>query len=235
LAQAYDISFIAPDLREDLYTPEFTSELAGFSPEELVLAVFRKSTAHHWLNRALYVDAKFYMQNDVLTKVDRMSMANSLEVRSPLLDQRVMELMAATPAAFKLKGTRCKHILKEAMKDRLAPDLLDRSKQGFSIPLAEWLRGGLRDYAADHLLDPQAFSRRFVRPPALRRLWDLHQSGEDYGSELWNLLMLELWGTVYFKRAREAPSGAATAAQPLFSPNSAVRSPVEAGITQGSR
>jgi asparagine synthase (glutamine-hydrolysing) len=121
------------------------------------------------------------------------------------------------------------------MKDRLAPDLLDRSKQGFSIPLAEWLRGGLREYAADRLLDPHAFSRRFVRPAALRRLWGLHQSGEDYGSELWNLLMLELWGTVYFKHAREAPNGAATAAQPLFSPNSAVRSPVEAGSTPGSR
>ncbi|HYL79973.1 MAG TPA: asparagine synthase C-terminal domain-containing protein, partial [Candidatus Acidoferrum sp.] len=229
-AHAYDISFIAPDLRQDLYVPEFTRKLGGFSPEELVLAVFRKSTARHWLNRALYVDAKFYMQNDVLTKVDRMSMANSLEVRSPLLDQRIMELTAAVPAAFKLKGTRCKHILKEAMKDCLDPRLLERPKQGFSIPLAEWLRGGCRDYAAGLLLDPQAFIHRFVRPSAVQRLWNFHQKGDDYGSELWSLLMLELWGTVYLKSVREAPRLAAEATPPLPLPHGSARAPAEAAL-----
>ena len=204
LAHAYDISFIAPDLRRALYTSEFAAQLGDASSEDLVLAYFRKTDARHWLDRALYVDAKFYMQNDVLTKVDRMSMANSLEVRSPLLDQNVMEYMGCVPPALKLNGVCCKYLLKEAMKHRLPPSPLNRAKQGFSIPLNEWLRNGCREYAADFLLRPEAFISRFVRPDVVTRIWNLHQRGENYGTELWILLMLELWGSLYVKSVRNS-------------------------------
>ena len=204
LAHAYDISFIAPELRRALYTSEFAAQLGDLSSEDLVLAYFRKTDARHWLDRALYVDAKFYMQNDVLTKVDRMSMAHSLEVRSPLLDQNVMEYMARVPPALKLNGICCKYLLKEAMKHCLPPSTLSRAKQGFSIPLNEWLRDGCRDYAADFLLGPNAFISRFVHPHAVTKIWNLHQHGENYGTELWILLMLELWGTLYVKSVRNS-------------------------------
>jgi asparagine synthase (glutamine-hydrolysing) len=210
LAHAHDISFVAPDLRKKLYRSEFAAQLNGFSPEDLVLALFRKTQARHWLDRALYVDAKFYMQNDVLMKVDRMSMANSLEVRSPLLDHKVMEFMASVPASLKLKGDRCKHILKEAMKNQLPSTIIDRPKQGFSIPLAEWLRSGCRDYAADWLFAQNAFINIYLRRSCVQKLWASHQRGEDYSSELWTLLMLELWGTSYRRSVRDVavpPSG----------------------------
>jgi len=197
MAHAHDISFVATDLRKRLYRPEFTVQLGGFSPEDLVLSLFRKTHARHWLDRALYVDAKFYMQNDVLTKVDRMSMANSLEVRSPLLDQKIMDFMASVPASLKLKGNRGKHILKEAMKSQLPSGIINRPKQGFSIPVGEWLRSGCRDYVADWLFAQNAFIYTYLRPSFVQKLWTAHQRGADYSSELWTLLMLELWGTSY--------------------------------------
>lgn len=202
-AHAYDISVVASDLRRRLYAPDFKAMLGDFLPEELVLAHFRKTDATHWLDRALYVDARFYMQNDVLAKVDKMSMANSLEVRCPLLDHRVMEFMGTVPAALKLNGDRCKHLLKETMRDSLQASALSRSKQGFSIPLHNWLRGGMREYAADRLLATDAFINSYFRSDIVRWLWDAHHRGQNYGTELWTLLMLELWGSQYVNMARE--------------------------------
>ena len=204
-AHAADISFISRELRERLYIPGFKAELGEWSSEDLVLEHFRKSTATDWLDRALYVDAKFYLQNDVLTKVDRMSMANSLEVRCPLLDTDLMEFMAAVPPSLKLKDGRCKHLLKEAVREQLPPRLLDRPKQGFSIPVNEWLRTGMRDYAADRLLPSKAFIHDYVSREAVQRVWTEHQKGIDFGTELWMLLMLELWGRRYVLQTHTPP------------------------------
>ena len=204
-AHAADISFISRELRDRLYIPAFRAELGEWSSEDLVLEQFRKCTAKDWLDRALYVDAKFYLQNDVLTKVDRMSMANSLEVRCPLLDTELMEFMAAVPPSLKLKDGRCKHLLKEAVREQLPANLLDRPKQGFSIPVHEWLRNGMRSYAADRLLPSNAFIYDYVSQEAVQRVWKEHQNGVDYGTELWMLLMMELWGQRYVRQAH-APS-----------------------------
>jgi asparagine synthase (glutamine-hydrolysing) len=122
-----------------------------------------------------------------------------------------MEFMGTVPAGLKLKDSRCKHLLKEAMKDCLQPSALGRPKQGFSIPLHDWLRGGMREYAADRLLAPNAFINSYLRSDVVRWLWDAHQRGQNYGTELWTLLMLELWGSQYVKMAREGIGTSVTA------------------------
>src|SRR5262249_48936733 len=139
------------------------------------------------LTRIQYVDVKTYLPDDILVKVDRASMAVSLEVRAPFLDHHMMELAASMPSSLKLRGRTGKYILKKAMSPVLPHDVLYRPKQGFAVPLDRWFRKELKDMAyaeilgeADGILDPKA----------LRRIWDQHQSGAyDRSAQLWTVLM----------------------------------------------
>jgi len=198
-AEAYyaDLCVVKPrEVRRLLGLPPL-ADLSGSAVYDVVTAQYRRCGSSSAVQRAQYADMHLYLPNDVLVKVDRMSMANSLEVRSPLLDQKVMDFMASVPASLKLKGNRGKHILKEAMKSQLPSGIINRPKQGFSIPVGEWLRSGCRDYVADWLFAQNAFIYTYLRPSFVQKLWTAHQRGADYSSELWTLLMLELWGTSY--------------------------------------
>jgi asparagine synthase (glutamine-hydrolysing) len=146
------------------------------------------------LLQAFYFEATATLTGDMLVKVDRMSMANSLEVRSPLLDHKLAEFAATLPPEWKMKDGRGKRILVDALGDRLPPKLLTLPKKGFSIPLADWFRGPLREMLHDHLLSPRFLQRGFVSEPFLRYLIEEHESGRR-NNHVWlsRLLILELW------------------------------------------
>lgn len=130
----------------------------------------------------------------MLVKVDRMSMANSLEVRCPMLDHKLADLAARIPHSWKLRNGRGKHIFIQALGDRLPPDLLRQPKRGFSVPLALWFRGSLRSFLFDHLTSPSFLNRGVVSPEFVRHLLAEHDRGRRNNYyQLWKLLMLELW------------------------------------------
>jgi asparagine synthase (glutamine-hydrolysing) len=146
------------------------------------------------LSQALYFEATCKLSGDMLVKVDRMSMAVSLEVRSPMLDHELADIAASIPHEWKIRNGQGKHILIRALGDRLPPALLNREKMGFAIPLAGWLRGPLRELLWDHLDSPRFFERNIVSRNFMRYLLEEHQSGRrDNRTWLWALLVLEMW------------------------------------------
>ena len=146
------------------------------------------------LTQVQYFEATAKLTGDFLVKVDRMSMANSLEVRCPLLDHRLAELAMRIPTAWKRRGGVGKHILRKAIGDRLPPALLTRSKMGFAVPLSIWFRGSLRDFLRDHLTSARAAARGIVSQKFVELLLTEHESGRRNNYHwLWLLLMLELW------------------------------------------
>jgi asparagine synthase (glutamine-hydrolysing) len=146
------------------------------------------------LSQVTYFEATAKLTGDMLVKVDRMSMANSLEVRCPLLDHKLAEFAARIPHAWKMKNGRGKDILLQAIGDRLPPELLNRSKMGFGVPLATWFRTSLRDFLWDHLTSSRFHDRGMVSGNFVKILLNEHASGRrDNSHWLWSLLMLELW------------------------------------------
>jgi asparagine synthase (glutamine-hydrolysing) len=150
------------------------------------------------VSRFQYVDTMQYLPADILVKVDRMSMANSLEVRSPLLDHTVVEYMATLPVAFKLKGDVSKYVLRKLAQRLLPPAVLSKRKQGFALPADRWFRADLRQAAAEILLDPKALSRGYFREATIARMLRHHATGgRDYSAWIWSLVVLETWFRVF--------------------------------------
>lgn len=177
--------------------------------ERLIAEVGREWAGADPLNRALYLDLRLYLADDILTKFDRMTMANSLEGREPLLDTDLVRFMFSLPPHLKMRRLRGKYLLRRAMAGRLPAFVLHRGKQGFSIPLGEWLRGPLRPLVEDRLLAPSAdfaqwFDRGFIASLVREHL---HRRA-DHGRQLWNLLAVALW--LDLVRDRQARSGELT-------------------------
>lgn len=194
-AQAFyqDLAWLSGQDRELLYAASFRKALAGFTPLEPVLAKYAASDAQDALGRAQHTDLGFYMTEDVLVKVDRMSMAHALEVRSPFMDHRLIEFAASLPARLKLQGSQGKILLREAARQRLPRSVVDQPKQGFSIPAAQWLRGELKDMAQGSIFESRVISD-FLNRSQVERMWREHQSGKrDHNVFLWGLMMLGLW------------------------------------------
>jgi asparagine synthase (glutamine-hydrolysing) len=146
------------------------------------------------LTQAMYFEATAKLTGDMLVKVDRMSMANSLEVRCPMLDSELAELACRIPHCWKIRNGSGKRILIEAMGERLPPALLNRPKMGFGFPLPDWFRGPLRDFLWDHLTAPSFLNRNIVSGPFVKHLLAEHQSGRrNHAHWLAMLLMFELW------------------------------------------
>jgi asparagine synthase (glutamine-hydrolysing) len=190
-----------------LYTPEFWAELG---PNRPALHVIRDpwlaSTATNELDRLLEVDVRTLLPGMFLVKADIAAMAHSLEVRSPLLDQRFMEMAARLPANAKYDGHVGKRVFKDALREWIPSRILDRPKMGFGVPISEWLRGPLRDLPADVLLDPAALERGMFRPEAVERIVARHRDGiEDMGRKIWVLLQLELWLRTFVDVRRSDP------------------------------
>jgi asparagine synthase (glutamine-hydrolysing) len=184
-------------MRECLLKPDYMLPADDASLSRLFEPVLRHA-APVTLSRAQYWEATANLTGDMLVKVDRMSMAYSLEVRCPLLDHELAGVAARFPHNWRIRNGRGKYNLIRSMEDRLPPELLTRPKTGFGIPLSEWMRGELRPMLQETLLSQRCLSRDVVSPAFLRAMLAEHQSGRrDNSGWLWWLLMLELWFEEY--------------------------------------
>lgn len=181
--------------RKSLYTSEFSNKLGRTSyVSRLFQDLVNKVYSDEPLNRLLYVDSKTYLPGDILTKVDRMSMAVSLEARAPLLDHKLIEFVTRIPASLKLAGLETKYLLKKAVKDLVPSEILDRPKQGFGVPIQEWINQQLRSRLRETLTEPRTRHRGYIDPRYIDVLLDEHERGRrDHSTGLWALFMLELW------------------------------------------
>lgn len=188
----YSVSGIKPDIHGGLLSPELNRRVGGYSPVEIFRDYYNRPRKADHLSRLQYLDINTYLVDDILVKVDRASMANSLEVRCPLLDHRFMELIAGIPSRLKLKKGQGKYIFKKALSGVLAKPVLTRPKQGFAVPLSGWFRNEIEAFTADLILSPDpsgVLDRR-----AVSSLWNKHLSGlRDYSAPLWTILMYRLW------------------------------------------
>lgn len=194
--------------RDELYTDQFRAMIGGSVADDVMESPWRESSARGMLDRMLDVDIRTYLPGDLLAKVDIATMAYSLEARSPLLDHEFLQLAASLPAEMKVRGMQKKVALRDALRPWLPGDLLDRPKQGFELPVAEWFRTDLRNYVRDVILDRAAIDRGYFRSTYIARLLDRHVAGvEDNSRGLWALLMFELWHQQVLDR-RHAPPAA---------------------------
>ena len=192
-AYFFSVSAFHEDDKAAVLGGDVSRQLADYRTADLFRDVYRSAPAPDHLSRLQYLDIQTYLCEDILTKVDRASMAVSLEVRCPILDHVFMEYAARIPSRLKLVGTDGKHIFKKALKGYVPDDILYRPKMGFGVPVAEWLRRDLKDYARDLVLGGDA-TRRYLSRPAVERLWREHGSGlRNYATELWVIMMLNLW------------------------------------------
>jgi asparagine synthase (glutamine-hydrolysing) len=185
------VSIFRPGDKARLFTPDFHRLLGGYDSIAVFEHYYSRAGTDDLLSRIQYVDIKTYLPDDILAKVDRASMAVSLEVRAPLLDHHLMERVAAMPSSLKLRGRSGKHILKKAMEPLLPYDILYRKKQGFAVPLDRWFRGELKELAHDSLFraNDGIFDAKF-----LQKIWEQHQSGHyDRSAHMWSILMFRKW------------------------------------------
>lgn len=186
------VSACRPETKRLLLHLDVQRELKGYDTLDLFRAHYDRAGTTDPLSRIQYVDVKTYLPDDILVKVDRASMANSLEVRSPLLDHRFIELTARIPSSLKLKGAVGKYIFKKSLEKLVPDEVLYRKKMGFAVPLASWLRKDLKPMAESLLLTSQPDGMLDKR--GVERLWKEHQSGlRNRSTELWTLLMFRLW------------------------------------------
>lgn len=190
----HGISYCPPALKQRLLSRDLLHRLNGYDSAEVLRAHYAKAGTADPLSRIQYVDIKTYLVDDILVKVDRASMANSLEVRCPLLDHKLIELIAQIPSGLKLHNGTGKYIFKKAMEQVLPSEILTRKKKGFAVPVAEWFRGELKEFAYERLIErhDEALNGAF-----LTRCWNQHQRGQrDWSALLWSVLMFKSWREV---------------------------------------
>jgi asparagine synthase (glutamine-hydrolysing) len=183
------MSLTQPSQIARLLKPEFN--LAGAN--EIYINDFKRAGARDSLHAMIRSDFEYYLPGDLLVKADLATMANSLELRSPLLDHDVIEWANSLPAKFKVTSRESKHILKDIARTLVPAELIDRPKMGFAIPRADWLRNELRQITHDLLTDEVARSRGWFDQHEIQKILSEHQSGQDRDSIIWPALCLELW------------------------------------------
>jgi asparagine synthase (glutamine-hydrolysing) len=191
----HGMSCCPPDLKNQLLSEDVRKKMGGYDSAEVMRYHYDRADTTDHLSRIQYVDMKTYLVDDILVKVDRASMANSLEVRCPLLDHKLMELIAQMPSGLKLNNGRGKYIFKKSLEKVLPADILNRAKKGFSVPVAEWFRGELKDFAHEAIFHRQD---GVLNSAFLGRCWAQHQRGQrDWSALLWTVLMFKTWQEVY--------------------------------------
>jgi asparagine synthase (glutamine-hydrolysing) len=190
----HSISVCPPALKDQLFSPDVRRRLGGYDSLEVLRFYYDRAHTADPLSRIQYVDIKTYLVDDILVKVDRASMANSLEVRCPLLDHKLMELIAQIPSHLKLRNGQGKYIFKKALGRVLPADVLSRPKKGFAVPVAEWFRGELKEFAHDTMFRRQD---GLLNGSFLMQCWKQHQGGQrDWSALLWSVLMFRSWQEV---------------------------------------
>lgn len=206
----HSVSILGDSLRSRLFSDGFRNDLGGYGAIE-VLRRHGQNAPEHPLSRVQYLDLKTYLVGDILTKVDRASMAHSLEVRVPILDHELVEWAATLPPEAKLRGREGKFLFKRSLENYLPHDVLYRPKMGFAVPLASWFRGPLQERVREAVLGPRLLDTGIFDARFLEKIVSEHQSGvRDFSAPLWSLMMFEA-----FCRQREGetiPSSAESAA-----------------------
>ena len=189
------------EFKEKLFSNDLKHKINGYDPIEVFREYYHRPETNNHLSHLLYLDMKTYLVDDILTKVDRMSMANSLEVRVPLLDHKLVEFIATIPPNYKLKGKIGKYIFKETMAPYLPDDILKRKKWGFGVPVGTWLKNELREFAEGMLFSNKSMNRGFFNTECVRKIWTDHQNGaRNHTHHLWSLLIFEIWHSKYIGR-----------------------------------
>jgi asparagine synthase (glutamine-hydrolysing) len=188
----HGVSTQSDALRDQLFSDQFRSRLQGYRAIEVMRGHANNAPTDDPLSLIQYIDMKTYLPGDILTKVDRASMAHALEVRVPLLDHQFVEWVSGLPSGSKLRNGEGKHIFKKALKPYLSDDILYRKKMGFTIPLAAWLRGPLRESMRKAVLNPALLDTGIFNGDYLKQLVAQHESGaRDHAVALWSVLMFE--------------------------------------------
>jgi asparagine synthase (glutamine-hydrolysing) len=186
------VSNVRDPLRDALFSDAFKMELAGYNAQEVFHRHAAKAATDDPLALIQYLDYKTYLVGDINTKVDRASMAHSLEVREPLMDHEIVEWLATLPSALKLNGAEGKYIFKRSMEQHLPREVLYRPKMGFAVPLARWFRGPLRSKVRETILSQRMAESGWFNMSTIRQLVDHHDSGAcNHSTTLWTLLMYD--------------------------------------------
>jgi asparagine synthase (glutamine-hydrolysing) len=191
-AYLHTISIFSDDMRQQLFSPAFRQALQGHHAVDVLRHHANRAPTDHPTSLVQYLDMKTYLVGDILTKVDRASMAHALEVRVPLLDHQLVEWISGLDPDLKLRGREGKYIFKKSLEPHISKDILYRPKMGFAVPLANWFRGPLRERVREAVLGPTLEATGYFNKKYLQQLVDHHQSGRrDYSAPLWTLLMYE--------------------------------------------
>jgi asparagine synthase (glutamine-hydrolysing) len=191
-AYFHSVSLIRSQMRGELYSDAFKAELGGYSAQQVFDRHGAKAGTDDPLALIQYIDLHTYLIGDINTKVDRASMAHSLEVREPLMDHPLVEWLATLPTSLKMRGAEGKFLLKKAMEPHLPRDIMYRPKMGFAVPLARWFRGPLRQRVRDELLGGPMAETGWFNPEVIKQIVDQHQSGaRDHSTPIWTLLMFD--------------------------------------------
>jgi asparagine synthase (glutamine-hydrolysing) len=199
------ISYFDEEKKRGLLSSEFLRAISNRDSSEEFMRIYAAPASKERIDHLLYLDSKTYLPGDIMTKVDRMSMAHSLEAREPLLDHKLIEFVAQIPASFKLRGSETKSILKRAVRGLIPDEIIDRKKQGFGVPIKKWFKKDLREMLIDTLTGSRAQQRGYFNPGAVEAILDEHMRGRrDNSRHLWGLLTLELWHRQFIDRQPEA-------------------------------
>jgi asparagine synthase (glutamine-hydrolysing) len=185
-----------------LFHPDVIDQVQSADPW---IPALRQLAADDWLSGLQYFDFQNYLPLDILTKVDRMSMAHSIESRPTLLDHRLVEFAATIPVELRLRGTTTKYLFKQAMRGILPDGIIDRPKHGFAVPLEKWFRGDWSGFLRDHLLSDRSRQRSIFNMSYVEQLLRLHDRGRSLDLHLWTLLSFEQWCRTFLDRRPTRP------------------------------
>jgi asparagine synthase (glutamine-hydrolysing) len=195
------LCYFSEDAKHALLTDETRSGLGKYNSADAFANLFAVPASPDPLDHLLYLDSKTYLPGDILTKVDRMTMAHSIEARAPLLDHKLIEFVQSIPAGLKLRGRETKSILKKAVAGLIPAEIINRPKQGFGVPIRKWINGELRELLHDTLTDKQTRERGLLNQRAVLAVLEEHRRGRrDNAHHLWGLLTLELWHRGFIDR-----------------------------------
>jgi asparagine synthase (glutamine-hydrolysing) len=183
-----------------VYSADFAHAIDRERTLEPVRALQAHVRGHNTLDAMLYIDTKTWLPDDLLIKADKMTMANSVELRVPLLDHRILEFAASLPPSFKLNGFSSKYILKKVLSERIPDEIRNRKKAGFPVPYESWLRNDLKDMVWSVLTDRRTIERGYFSKGAVQALLQSNSTGANYSKEIFSLLTLELWQRTFLER-----------------------------------
>jgi asparagine synthase (glutamine-hydrolysing) len=193
-------SYFNEEAKRTLLSPEARLALNGYNSAAAFERAYNVPTSKAHLDHLMYLDSKLYLPGDILVKVDRMSMANSLETRAPLLDHKLIEFVQTIPAPLKLNGLETKYILKRAVAGLIPDEIIHRPKKGFDVPIVHWFNRELRELLDDTLNDRRTRERGYFNHSAVLYILDEHRRGRrDNARQLWEFLMLELWHRAFIE------------------------------------